>query len=506
MEALGGLLHGLTVVTNPINVLYVAVGVLIGTLVGVLPGLGPTATMAIILPITYTLSPATALIMLAGVYYGAMYGGSTSSILLNIPGEAASVITAIDGYQMARQGRAGSALGIAAIGSFVAATISLLGLTFLAPEVAKLALGFGPPEYTAITLLGLLLVTYMSSTSTVRSVVSALFGLLVGTIGLDVVSGAPRFTFGIPDLLNGFDFAIVAMGVFGLAEILTGIEGADSPRSLAPIKNVWPTLQDLVVSKWAVLRGSILGFFIGLLPGGGSVLSSLASYAVEKRLSKHPERFGQGAIEGVAGPESANNAGAVSSFIPLLTLGVPGNSVMAMMFAALLIHGITPGPFLIREHADVFWGLIASMYIGNLLLLVLNLPMVGLFVQLLRVPFTVLAPIALAVTLVGAFSVANSTFDLVVLTFFGAAGYFMRKFGYDAAAFVLAFVIGPLLERSVRQSLLMSNGDLSIFVTRPVAAGLLCVFVVLLALQITGGAGRRLGFFLDEELADRGRA
>ncbi len=494
MSTIGGLLHGFSTLADPMNLLYVVIGVVLGTVVGVLPGLGPTATIAIILPVTYSLPPSSALIMLAGIYYGAMYGGSTTSILLNIPGEAASVVTAIDGYQMARQGRAGAALGLAAIGSFVAGTVALIGLSFLAPPIASFALRFGPPEYTALTLLGLLLVTALSGQSLLKGIISALFGLLIATVGLDVVTGVPRFTFGINEMLSGVDFAVIAMGVFGVTEIVSSLEEEGQVEILTTkITNIWPTLKDWAEAKWAVLRGSLLGFAVGVLPGGGAVISSLASYAIEKKLSKHPEQFGKGAIAGVAGPESANNAAAGSSFIPLLTMGIPANSVMAMMFAALMIHGITPGPFMIRDHAEVFWGLIASMYIGNVFLLILNLPMVGLFVQLLKVPYAILGPLALMVTLVGAFSINNSLFDLLAISVFGVVGYFMRRFGYDAGPLVLAFVLGPLIEKSFKQSLLMSNGSLKIFIDSPIAATLLATFAVLVIWQVVGAMRKLWG-------------
>ncbi|HSC71829.1 MAG TPA: tripartite tricarboxylate transporter permease, partial [Candidatus Methylomirabilis sp.] len=375
-----GLLLGFQVAFNPVNLLWCFIGSVLGTAVGVLPGLGPAATIALLLPISMKMgSPVTAIILMAGIFYGAMYGGSTTSILLNLPGEAASVVTCIDGYQMARKGRAGPALGVAAIASFIAGTFGVVGMTVMAPPLAEFALKFGPPEYFALTVLGLLLATYLTGDSPLKGLTMAIFGLILGSVGLDPLSGAVRFDFGVPDLQSNIDFVTVAMGLFGVGEILINLEQAEAASILTTkIKNVFPTMADLARSGWAMVRGSFIGFGVGILPGGGAVLSSLISYAVEKKCSRHPEEFGQGAIEGVAGPEAANNSAASSSFIPLLTLGIPGNASTAMIFAALLIHGITPGPFLLKEHASVFWGVIASMYIGNIMLLILNLPLVGM--------------------------------------------------------------------------------------------------------------------------------
>ncbi len=475
-----GLLQGFQIALSPVNLLWCFIGSFLGTAVGVLPGLGPAATIALLLPVSMKMgSPITAIILMSGIFYGAMYGGSTTSILLNIPGEAASVVTCIDGYQMAKKGRAGAALGVAAIGSFIAGTVGVIGLTMMAPPLAEFALKFGPPEYVSLTVLGLLLATYLAGSSPLKGLTMAIFGLILGSVGLDPLSGAVRFDFGIPDLQSNIDFVTIAMGLFGVGEILISLESSEAASILTTkIKNVFPTLADLARSGWAMFRGSVIGFLVGILPGGGAVLSSLISYAVEKKASKHPEEFGHGAIEGVAGPEAANNAAASSSFIPLLTLGIPGNASTAMIFAALLIHGITPGPFLLKEHAPVFWGVVASMYIGNVMLLVLNLPLVGMWAQLLKVPYAFMAPMIMVLTLVGVYSVNNSVFDIWVMLVMGVFGYLARKLKFDLGPLLLAFVLGPIMERSLRQALLMSHGSFGIFFTRPISGVLLGVAVL----------------------------
>jgi putative tricarboxylic transport membrane protein len=478
-----GLLLGFEIAFNPVNLLWCFIGSVLGTAVGVLPGLGPAATIALLLPISMKMgSPVTAIILMAGIFYGAMYGGSTTSILLNLPGEAASVVTCIDGYQMARKGRAGPALGVAAIGSFIAGTFGVVGMTVMAPPLAEFALKFGPPEYFSLTVLGLLLATYLTGESPLKGLTMAIMGLILGSVGLDPLSGAVRFDFGVPDLQSNIDFVTIAMGLFGVGEILINLEQTETASILkTKIKNVFPTMADLARSGWAMVRGSVIGFAVGILPGGGAVLSSLISYALEKKFSKHPEEFGHGAIEGVAGPEAANNSAASSSFIPLLTLGIPGNASTAMIFAALLIHGITPGPFLLKEHAGVFWGVIASMYIGNVMLLILNLPLVGMWAQLLRVPYAYMAPMVMVLTLVGVYSVNNSVFDIWVMLVMGVFGYLARKLKFDLGPLLLAFVLGPIMERSLRQALLMSHGSFGIFFTRPISGvlvGVAILFVV----------------------------
>jgi putative tricarboxylic transport membrane protein len=485
MDTFAQILQGFSVALEPINLLYCLVGVIFGTVIGVLPGLGPTATIALLLPITYAVPAEAAIIMLAGIYYGAMYGGSTTSILLDLPGEAASVVTCMDGYQMAKNGRAGAALGISAIGSFIAGTIALLGLSLVAPPLAAIAIRFGPPEFFAIAVLGLMLVGSLSGGSAVKGMISAAGGLLLACIGQDPVHGSLRYNFGIIELSGGLEFAALAMGLFGVAEIIYNFEGSEEGQLVTTkLDHLWPTLKDWAEAKWAIIRGSLIGFFVGILPGGGAVISSLLSYSIEKKMSKDPSRFGKGAIEGVAGPESANNAAAGSAFIPLMTLGIPANSVMAMMYAALLMHGVQPGPFMLEEHPQLFWGIIDSMYIGNILLLILNLPLVGLFVQLLKVRYSILAPIAILISLVGVYSINNSVFEIWVILVFGVVGYFMRKFRYDAGPMVLAFVLGPIMEKSFRQSLLMSNGSFEVFFDRPISLGIIAMIVLFAVFQV----------------------
>jgi putative tricarboxylic transport membrane protein len=471
-------LDGFAVVIEPTNLLYCLVGVVIGMLVGVLPGLGPAATIAILLPLTFDLEPVTAIIMLAGIFYGAQYGGTVTSVLLRLPGEASSVVTVFDGHALARQGRAGTALGIAAIGSFLGGTFSVIALTLVAPLVAGFALDFGPPEYAALALLGILLVATVSNTGRLKALIAAVVGLLLATVGRDGFTSVERFTFGNLSLADGLDFVPVAMGLFGLGEILYNLEERHrAAQAPAPVTDVWPSRADLKQASGAFGRGGVLGFGLGILPGGGAVLSSLAAYALEKRRSRHPERFGRGAIEGVAAPETANNAAATSSFIPLLSLGIPANATMAVIFGALLIQGITPGPQLVTEHPDLFWGVVNSMYVGNVLLLVMSLPLVGLFVRVLRVRPAILAPITTLITLIGAYTVNNDVFDIGLVIAFGVLGYLMKKAGFDPGPLVLAFVLGSLLETSVRRSLLLFDGNPLDFFTRPISGTLLACFL-----------------------------
>ena len=481
MDMFAGLLNGFSIALTPLNLLFAFLGALLGTAVGVLPGLGPAATIALLLPATYAISsPVTAIILMAGIFYGSMYGGSTTSILLNLPGEAASVVTCIDGYKMAQKGRAGAALGIAAIGSFIAGTIGIVGMTFFAPVIAKFALSFGPPEKFALAVVGLLMAVALSGSSIIKGLIMMALGLLLASVGLDPISGKTRFSFGIIELQSGFDFVTIAMGVFGLGEIFSSLESAVKGELVkTKVGHVWPTAKDWVASRWAIIRGTLVGFFVGVIPGGGAVISSLVSYAVEKKVAKRPEEFGQGAIQGVAGPESANNAASSSSFIPLLTLGIPGNASIAMIFAALLIKGVTPGPFLIQEHPEVFWGVIASMYIGNVMLLILNLPLVGLWAQLVRVPFGIMAPVIILFTAIGSYSIQSQAFDIYSLVGFGLFGYLLRKLRFEPGPMVLAFVLAPMIEGSMRQSLLMSGGSFSIFVMRPISMVLIGLFAVL---------------------------
>lgn len=481
MDLADNLITGFSVALQPHNIFFCFIGVLIGTLIGVLPGIGPVGAMSILLPITFGISPVTAIIMLSGIYYGAQYGGSTTSILVGIPGEAASVVTMLDGHQMALQGRAGPALGIAAFGSFIAGTIGIIGLMLLAPPLASIALRFGPPEYFALMIMGLVILTYLAQKSMAKSLMMAGVGVLAGVVGLDTMTGLPRFTFGIPDLLDGIGIAPFAMGLFGVSEILLNVEKTIKQGVVvSQVKNLLPSRQDWKESFAPIMRGSFLGFLLGILPGGGAVLSSFISYSTEKRVSKTPEKFGHGAIAGVAGPEAANNAAAQAAFIPLLTLGIPANAVMGILLGALMIHGITPGPLMIQKNPELFWGTVTSMYIGNAMLLVLNLPLIGLWVRLLRVRYAVLFPLILFIALIGAYVINGSEMDLYLMLFFGVVGYLMRKFDYEPAPLILAYVLSPILEDSLRQSLIISGGSMGIFVSRPIAAGFLFIALMLL--------------------------
>lgn len=484
------ILLGFSVCLQPINLFYCFIGVFIGTLIGVLPGVGPVATISMLLPATFKMSPVGAIIMLAGIYYGAMYGGSTTSILVNIPGETASVVTCLDGYQMARQGRAGPALGIAAFGSFIAGTFSVVALTFVAPPLATIAIRFGPPEYFSLLVLGLTLLIYLAHGSMIKALMMACVGLLMSFIGLDNISGFERFTYGIATLEDGLGLVPVAVGVFGLGEVLSNIEESAGKREIfqAKISSLLPNRQDWKDSAMPIVRGSVMGFILGILPGGGHVLASFASYAMEKRFSKHPERFGRGAIEGVAGPESANNAGAGGQFIPLLTLGIPASPVMALMLGALVIFGLQPGALLMTRNPDLFWGVIVSMYLGNIMLLVLNLPLIGLWVRVLRVPYPFLFPLIVLFCLIGAYSINNNIFDVFIMVLFGIIGYLMKKVRFEAAPMLLGMVLGLMMEEALRQSLIMSGGSFQIFVTRPISAGFIIAALVLLAIPaIRGG-------------------
>ena len=483
MELLANLGTGFAVALTLQNILYAFFGVLLGTLIGVLPGIGPVPTIAMLLPITYALPPVSALIMLAGIYYGAQYGGSTTAILVNLPGEASSVVTCLDGYQMARQGRAGKALAVAAIGSFIAGTFATLLVAAFAPPLAEVALKFGPAEYFSLMVLGLIAAVVLASGSLVKAIGMIVLGLLLGIIGTDVNSGLQRYSFGIPELSDGIGFVVVAMGLFGFAEIITNLESPERREVLkTKVKGLWIT-RDQFRQAWpAVLRGTGLGSVLGLLPGGGAMLASFASYAVEKKVAKDPSRFGKGAIEGVAGPESANNAGAQSSFIPLLTLGIPENAVMAMMVGAMTIHSIQPGPQVMTSNPGLFWGLIASMWVGNLMLVVLNLPMIGMWIRLLTVPYRLLYPAILLFCSIGVFTISNTNFDVMQTAAFGLVGVLFVKLEFEPAPLLLGFVLGPMMEENLRRALLLSRGDPSVFVTRPISLAMLLVAVALLLL------------------------
>jgi putative tricarboxylic transport membrane protein len=493
MDILGHILVGFSVAFQPINLFYCFVGVLLGTLIGVLPGIGPVATISILLPITLKISPVAAIIMLAGIYYGAQYGGSTTSILLNIPGEASSVITCLDGYQMARKGRAGPALGISAISSFIAATLSIIGMTFLSYPLAGIALKFGPPEYFCLMILALIILTYLAQGPILKALIMAVVGLLLSYIGTDIVTGSMRFTFGILDLSDGIGLVPLVMGLFGVSEVLINIEQTLSQDILkTKITHLLPTLKDWGLAKWAIVRGSIIGFFLGILPGAGPIISSFVSYSVEKKVSKYPEKFGTGMIEGVAGPEAANNASAQGAFIPLFTLGIPPNVTMAILFGALIIHGLQPGPLLIKEHPDFFWAVVVSMYVGNGMLLFLNLPLIPLWVKVLKVPYVILFPLILLFCLIGSYSLENNTVDVYIMILFGIVGYLMRKFKYEGAPLIMAFVLGPLMEQALRRSLIISDGSFSIFISRPIsAATLILAFILLLSSFLTKFRGKK---------------
>jgi putative tricarboxylic transport membrane protein len=471
MDFFSGILQGFSICLSLNNLFYCFIGVFIGTLIGVLPGIGPVGTISLLLAATLHQNPTTAIIMLAGIYYGAMYGGSTTSILVNIPGEAASVITCLDGYQMARKGRAGAALAISAIGSFIAGTFGVIGLMFLAYPLAKMALKFGPPEFFSLGCLGLAILTFLARGSMLKALSMALVGILLSTIGIDITSGLPRFTMDLAPLMDGVGLVPIAMGVFGISEVILNLEeGGHREVFNTKIKGLLLNREEWRRSRGPILRGTLLGFFLGILPGGGTVVSSIISYGVEKKISREPEKFGTGMIEGVAGPESANNSAVGGAFIPLFTLGIPPNVTMAVLLGALMIHGVAPGPLMIKEHPEIFWGTVASMYIGNIMLLILNLPLIGLWVRVLKVPYRVLFPLILLFCIIGAYSLNNTAFDVGVMIFFGLVGYLMKKFDYEPAPMLLAFVLGPMMEQALRQSLGLSYGSFTIFFTRPICA------------------------------------
>jgi putative tricarboxylic transport membrane protein len=488
---LDSLFLGFSVALRPDVLLYAFIGCLVGTLVGMLPGIGPLAGISILLPLTFGLDATKAIVMLAGIYYGSQYGGSTTSILLRIPGESASVMTCIDGNAMAKKGRAGAALCIAAVGSFIAGTFGVIVLTIVAPPLAAFALRFGPPEYTALLVLGLVFLAYMSTTSLIRTLLMASFGLLLGTVGIDVMTGHFRYSFNVPELGDGLGIVPVAVGLFGLGEILS------TPSQQVASDVVRPRLRELLPSReeWRrsvmpIARGSVLGFLIGIIPGSAHIISSFLAYAVERRVSKYPEEFGKGAIEGVAGPESANNAASTGAFVPMLALGIPTGPVTAVLMAALLIHGVPPGPTLVNDHPNVFWGFVASMYVGNLMLLALNLPLVGVFVNLLRIPYAYLYPLIIMFCVIGVYEVNHSIVDVWIMLIMGVVGYALKKFGFDPAPLVLGLVIAPIFEMSLRQSLIMSSGGWDIFVLRPIALTLLLISAGLLVLSARSLIGK----------------
>jgi len=499
VDLFGDLGLGIDTAVRPENLLFLFIGVVLGTSVGVLPGIGPTATIALLLPITFEFDAITALIMLAGIYYGAQYGGSTTAILVNVPGESSSAVTAIDGYQMARRGRAGPALATAAIGSFVAGTVGTTVLVLFGPPLARVALEFGPPEYFSLVVLGLIASTALASGSMLKALAMIVLGLLLGTVGQDIYTGTPRFTFGLPELYDGINFVAVAVGMFGIAEILRNLE-REQPRSIRTVGSVWLSREDFRRATAPIARGTALGSVLGVLPGAGHVLASFGSYSIEKRVSKRPQEFGQGALEGVAGPESANNAAAQTSFIPLLTMGLPAHPVMALMLGAFIIHGITPGPNVLVDEPALFWGLVVSMWLGNLFLFLLNVPLIRIWVRMLAIPYRVLFPAIVAFACIGTFSLGLNPFQVYAIAFFGILGYFLIKVGCEPAPLLLGFVLGPLLEEHLRRAMIISRGDPSIFVTRPISLVLLVAAVIaLLITALPGIRKKREEVFAEEE-------
>lgn len=487
METLANLAYGFQIALQPMNLLFAFIGVFVGTAVGVLPGLGAPGAIALLLPLTFALDPVVAVVMVAGIYYGTMYGGSTTSILVNIPGEAASVVTALDGHAMARKGRAGAALGMCTFASFIAGTGGVVLITVLAPWLQRVALSFGPVEYTLLLAIGLCGAAFLSSGSQVKSLLMVLTGLTLGVAGIDPIAGSQRFTFETIYLLDGVKFVVVVMGIFGITEVLTtifeGVENRKLVQASTKFFDLLPTKREWRDAAPAIGRGSLLGFFLGLLPGGGAVLASFLAYALEKRVSKHPERFGQGAIEGVAAPEAANNSATSAAFVPLLTLGIPFNPVSALILAALLIHGIRPGPLLMTQNPEIFWGVMASMYIGNVMLLVLNLPLIGLFVRLLNIPYSILFPMILLITMIGSYSIENNLLDVGCALAFGIGGFFLRRLGFELAPLALGLVLGPLFEASFRQVLIVSHGNPLIILHSPISIGILVCVALALALS-----------------------
>lgn len=485
MEAVQSIFSGFAVALTLKNLAFCFIGVLLGTVVGVLPGIGPAAAISLLLPSTLRIDPTSSMIMLAGLYYGVMYGGSTTSILVRIPGEAASVITCLDGHEMARQGRAGAALGIAAFGSFIAGTLGVIGLMFLAPTLASFALLFGAPEYFSLMVMSMTLVTYLSHGSVIKSLMAAAVGLILGAVGLDTMTAKPRFTYDILVLRDGLGIVPVVMGLFGISEVLLNV-GTSTPQEFlkGKIQGLLPNRQDWKDSAMPIMRGSVLGFFLGIVPGLGTIIPTFLSYGMEKRLSKHPEKFGAGAIEGVAAPESCNNAAATGNFVPMLSLGIPANAIMAILLGALTLYGLRPGPLLISENPAFFWGLIASMYIGNVMLLILNLPLIPVWVQVLKIPYGVLYPLILLFCLVGAYSLNNNIGDVIIMCVFGVVGFVMKKFQFEAAPMVLALVLGPMLEDNLRQALIISGGSFQVFFTRPLSAAFLAVSFLALVLPL----------------------
>lgn len=478
------ILYGFEIALAPENLLFVLLGVVVGTATGVLPGLGSTATVALLLPLTYAMDPASAIIFLAGIFYGAMFGGRIPAILLNLPGDGASVVTTFDGYPLRKQGKAGSALGVTAIGSFVGGTVSVVGITLFAPVASQWALRIGPPELFMLALVGMLMIAILSDGSMIKGLISASLGILLAVVGLDTFTGSQRFTFGTDELMDGVGIVPLAVGLFGIGEILIDAERRFSRANLSKVDSYWPKVADILSTKWAIARASVLGFFLGLIPGGGGAMASVVAYGAEKKVSKHPEKFGKGAMDGLAATETADNAASTSSFVPLLTLGIPPNPTIALIAGALLIHGVTPGPQLIDTNPDIFWGVIASMYIGVFVLLILNLPLIGVFVQILRVPPAILVSSILAVAVLGVYSVRNSVFDVLLMFAFGIIGYVLKKLSMPPGPLVLGFILAPILEAQMRRSLRLSEGSFMIFLERPISLAVAVLLVLLIVSSV----------------------
>jgi len=499
MDALNSLMHGFVTIITPFNLWMATIGCFFGTIVGILPGLGTSATIAMLLPLTFGMDPTPAMIMMANIYYGAKYGGSTTSILINVPGEGSSVVTAFDGYAMSRQGRGGVALGISAIGSFIAGILGTFGLIFICVPLAAFTLKFGPAEYFSLIVMGMLCIVFVGGKSITKSLISAVLGLALGTVGSDVVQGAPRFVYDIPQLMDGVSFIVVVMGLFGIGEVLVSAEERMKVKALdIKLKDLWPTVADISQSKWAILRGTVIGFFIGALPGAGSTIASFISYGIEKGAAKEPERFGKGAIEGVAGPEAANNSACSGAMVPLLSLGIPGSGATAVMLGALMLYGLRPGPMLFTTNPDFVWALIASMFVGNIILVIMNLPLVPFFAMGLRIPYSYLYPAILLVCIIGAYSVQTSVYGVWVMWIFGVIGYFMKKYDVPAGPLVIALVLGPMLEYNLYRALALSRGDVTTFFTRPISGTLLAIAVVM-SIVIAYRTIRQKGRMVEEE-------
>ena len=480
MDVLNSLMHGFATIITPFNLWMATIGCFFGTIVGILPGLGTSATIAMLLPLTFGMDPTPAMIMMANIYYGAKYGGSTTSILINVPGEGSSVVTAFDGFAMARQGRGGAALGISAIGSFIAGIIGTFGLIFICVPLAAFSLKFGPAEYFSLIVMGMLCIVFVGGKSVTKSLISAVLGLALGTVGSDVVQGAPRFVYDIPQLMDGVSFIVVVMGLFGVGEVLVSAEERMKVKTLdIKLKDLWPTVGDILQSKWAILRGTVVGFFVGALPGAGSTIASFISYGIEKGVAKDPERFGKGAIEGVAGPEAANNSACSGAMVPLLALGIPGSGATAVMLGALMLYGLKPGPMLFTTNPDFVWALIASMFLGNIILIIMNLPLIPFFALGLRIPYRYLYPAILLVCIIGAYSLQTNVYGVWVMWIFGIIGYFMKKYDVPAGPLVIALVLGPMLEYNLYRALALSRGDVTTFFTRPISGTLLAIAIVM---------------------------